>query len=113
MSIKLLQFLLLAFAGHVMVWMQSSGQFMWQSFRDNTFLLCLLGIPVSYVFINATRLGFEAFQDTLWPVRILGFSVGTIVFAGMTYFFMGEGLTLKTCISLLLCIAIILVQIAF
>jgi hypothetical protein len=109
---KLLQFLGFFIAGHILVWLQSSGQFIWKSFRDNTFLLCLMGVPMAYLFITATRIGYESFDQKLWPVRILGFSIGTMVFSGMTYFCLGEGLTLKTCISLLLCIAIILVQIA-
>jgi len=108
---KLLQFLIFMSIGHVLVWLQSSGQLIWQSFRNNIWLLCLLGVPLAYLFITATRIGYEVFDQKLWPVRIIGFSIGTIVFSGMTYFCLGEGLTLKTCISLLLCIAIILVQI--
>ena len=111
MSPKLLQFLGFFVAGHILVWLQSNGQFIWKSFRDNIFFLCLMGVPMAYLFITATRMGYEAFDNKLWPVRILGFSIGTIVFSGMTYFCLGEGLTLKTCISLLLCLAIILVQI--
>jgi len=111
MSAKLLQFFIFMLAGHVLVWLQSSGQLIWKSFRENIFLLCLLGVPMAYLFITATRIGFEAFDNKLWPVRILGFSIGTIVFSGMTYFFLGESLTPKTCVSLLLCVAIIIVQI--
>ena len=109
---KLLTFVGLVFLGHVLVWLQSSGQLVWKSFRDNTLLLSLFGIPFSYIFIHATRLGYEVFEQNLWPCRIMGFTIGTIVFTFMTYMFLGETISLKTGICLVLCIIIILVQVA-
>ena len=70
-----------------------------------------MGVPMAYLFISATRIGYEVFDDKLWPVRVLGFSIGTIVFSSMTYFVLEEALTFKTYISLLLCIFIILIQV--
>jgi len=71
---KILHFLIFMSIGHVLVWLQSSGQLIWQSFRNNIWLLCLLGIPLAYLFITATRIGYEVFDQKLWPVRILGFN---------------------------------------
>mgnify|MGYP003124238794 FL=1 len=98
------------FIGHLLVWTQSNGQFKWDFFKNNLWFTCLMGIPLSYIFINATRIGYEAFGN-LWPIRIIGFSIGTIVFSFMTYYFMGEGLTPKTIICILLSVIIILVQV--
>ena len=109
---KLLTFVGLLFLGHILVWLQSSGQLAWKSFRDNTLLLSLFGVPFSYLFIQATRIGYEVFEENLWPCRIMGFTIGTIVFTFMTYFFLGETITIKTGICLVLCIIIILVQVA-
>ena len=69
-----------------------------------------MGIPLSYIFITATKLGYEFFGN-LWPIRIIGFSIGTIVFSFMTFYFMGEGLAPKTIICILLSLMIIMVQI--
>ena len=107
---NLVYFVLLLFLGHTLIWIQSNWQFKWDFFKDNVWAISLLGIPFSYLFINATRIGYEAFGN-LWPLRIVGFSIGTIVFSFMTYYFMGEGLTPKTIICILLSVIIILVQV--
>jgi hypothetical protein len=112
MGNKLLQFLLLVSIGQLLIWFQCNGQLVWKVFKDNIIFLCFLGVPISYMFITATSIGYEVFEEKLWPVRFLMFSIGAIIFSLMTYFVLGEGLNLKTCVSLLLCIAIILVQIA-
>ena len=108
---KLLQFVSLLLMGHILIWIQSNGQLMWSSFRNNVFFVCLFGIPLSFMFINATRIGYGAFGNELWPVRIIGFSIGTIVFTFMTYLFLGEAITAKTLICILLSVVIILVQV--
>ncbi len=108
---KLLQFVSLLLVGHILIWIQSNGQLMWSSSRNNVFFVCLFGIPLSYLFINATRIGYGAFDNELWPVRVMGFSIGTIVFTFMTYLFLGEAITAKTLICILLSIVIILVQV--
>jgi hypothetical protein len=108
---KLLQFVSLLLVGHILIWIQSNGQLMWSSFRNNVFFVCLFGIPLSYMFINATRIGYGVFENELWPVRVIGFSIGTIVFTFMTYLFLGEAITAKTLICILLSVVIILVQV--
>lgn len=108
---KLLQFVSLLLVGHILIWIQSNGQLMWSSFRNNVFLVCLFGIPLSFMFINATRIGYDVFENELWPVRVIGFSIGTIVFTFMTYLFLGEAITAKTLICILLSVVIILVQV--
>ena len=44
-------------------------------------------------------------------MRLAGFGVGTIVFGIMAWFYIGEIPTLKTIISLLFAMAIILIQV--
>jgi len=108
---KLLQFVSLLLVGHILIWIQSNGQLMWSSFRNNVFFVCLFGIPLSFMFISATRIGYGVFGNELWPVRVMGFSIGTIVFTFMTYLFLGEAITAKTLICIILSIIIILVQV--
>jgi len=45
-------------------------------------------------------------------MRLAGFGISTIVFGIMAWFFIGEIPTIKTMISLLLALAIILIQIS-
>jgi len=47
----------------------------------------------------------------LWPSRLIGFSIGIIVFSLMSHFLFGEGITLKTSICLILSACILGIQI--
>ena len=43
--------LLLFVVGQGLVWFQLNGQFINEWFKNNTFILSLLGVPISYIFI--------------------------------------------------------------
>ena len=92
------------------VWFQTNGQFISEWYKNNTFLVSLIGIPISYGYIYATKYGYDAFDGSLWSVRLLGFALGTISFAIMTYIIMGEGINYKNMTSLLLAICLVLIQ---
>jgi myo-inositol catabolism protein IolC len=47
----------------------------------------------------------------MWPSRIIGFSIGTMVYAVMAYTWFNEQITTKTAICLFLSALIILVQV--
>tara|TARA_B100001123_G_scaffold170526_2_gene196192 strand:+ start:1148 stop:1480 length:333 start_codon:yes stop_codon:yes gene_type:complete len=104
-------FFVITVIGHIAVWFQCNGQLLYKSWADNPMVVALIGLPVSYAFIQATRVGYDHFGQ-LWPLRIIGFSVGTAVFGVLTMAMMGEGLTAKTMLLLGLCAVIIIIQIA-
>jgi len=85
---------------------------MWEFFKNNPLIIALMGLPSGYLVIVATKYGYEAFDGNLWPMRIIGFSLGTILFSILTYVCMSEGLTLKTILCLVLSLVIIIIQIA-
>ena len=95
----------------IITWFQLNGQFFSSWFKDNVFLLCLLGIPISWLYIEATRLGFIAFDGLIWPGRLLGFAMGMLTFAVLANIFMGEGLTNKTIVSLILATILTFIQV--
>ena len=68
-----------------------------------------LVINISYALLYSTKYGFQGFGE-IWPIRLLGFAVGMMTFPFITYFVLGEGITLKTGLSILLAIAIMLLQ---
>ena len=109
---KLLLGMILFFVGQALIWIQTNGQFIYKWARDNPFGMALIfSIPISYMFIYATKYVVEAFDGELWPGRFIGFGTGMIVFSIFTYIFMGEGITSKTAISLVLATALVLIQI--
>ena len=97
------------FFANIVTWFQLNGQIRWEWWRENIWFVCLMGVPISYCFFKATTLGYQGF-GSLWPVRLTAFSVGMITFPIMTYLFIGEGLTIKTIISIILSIVILLLQ---
>ena len=95
----------------ILTWFQLNGQFIWPWFKNNVLILCLFGLPISWLYIEATRWGFIAFDGTLWPGRLLGFAMGMLTFAIFASVFLGEGLTTKTIISLVLATALVCIQV--
>ena len=68
-----------------------------------------MGIPITDLFWLATKWGYQGF-GTLWPVRFMGFATSMMTFPIMTYFYLGEAMSLKTLITLLLAIVIMILQ---
>tara|TARA_R100000231_G_scaffold139091_2_gene119190 strand:- start:2427 stop:2771 length:345 start_codon:yes stop_codon:yes gene_type:complete len=93
------------------VWFLTNGQFISNWFKNNPFILSLFGIPITYGYIYATKYAYDAFDGSLWSTRFLGFAVGTLVFAILTYLLLNQGLTLKVAVSLFLAILLLLIEI--
>ena len=110
MSRALLYTILIFIVTQSAVWFQTNGQFISDWCKNNTFILSLFGIPISYGYIYATRWGFIALDGLLWPGRLLGFALGIISFTILTNYFMGEGITPKIMVSLVLATALVCIQ---
>ena len=109
---KLLTAMCLFILGQTLIWFQTNGQFVNNWAKEHPFYMaCIFSLPISYSFIIATRLIVEHYDGLLWPGRLIGFATGMISFYLMTYYLMGEGLTLKTTITLVLAAVIILIQV--
>ena len=92
-------------------WFQMQGQFIWDYFKKNPLIISLLGIPISYLFIMATKYTVEGSDGLLWPSRFIGFGIGIIVYGILVSVYFNEGINPKTLISLLLSIIIICIQV--
>ena len=49
----------------IVTWVQLNGQFFSSWFKNNVFILCLMGIPISWLYIEATRYGFNSTLDKI------------------------------------------------
>ena len=67
--------------GHVLVWFQLNGQFLWESFRKNELLVASGGLFISFFYLWATKNTVESFNGLLWPARFIGFAIGIAVYA--------------------------------
>ena len=93
----------------IIIWFQLNGQVKWDWFKDNYFLMSLLGIPISILFWYCTKWGYVGFGN-LWSVRFMGFATSMISFPIMTWLYLGETISLKTFLSLGLAVIIMLLQ---
>lgn len=99
--------------GQITVWFQTNGQFISPWIKNNPFIMSLIGIPISLTYIWATTYIVEYYNGELWPSRLIGFATGILSFSFLTYIYLGEGLSLKTLITLILAIAIVLIQVFY
>ncbi len=108
---KLVLAFMLFFVGQTAIWIQTNGQFVWPWFKKNPFLVSILmGTSISYVLIYATRMIVEYYDGLLWPGRFIGFGTGILSFAFLTWYFLGEDITLKTIVSLIIACSLIGIQ---
>jgi hypothetical protein len=111
MNYRLITFAIILFViGQGMVWIQINGPLIWDWAKKYKLALTLVGIPITYIFMEGTRLTVTGFEGLFWPGRFVSFVSGIIIFTAFTYFFKGEGITLKTAVSLTLASCIILIQ---
>ena len=68
-------------------------------------------IPISYLFIKSVEYFVMYFGGQIWPSRLIGFSIGIIVFALMSHYIFHEPINLKTVVCLFLGMCILLIQI--
>jgi|TARA_R110000772_G_scaffold72255_1_gene157681 hypothetical protein len=96
--------------GQCIVWIQVNGPILWPWAKTWQWALALLGIPITYIFMEATRLAVHGFQGEFWPGRFVSFVSGIVIFTAMTYLFRGEGVSAKTATCLILAFSIIIIQ---
>jgi hypothetical protein len=93
--IQLIRGTLLFLFGQVLVWYQINGQFLSEWIKERPLIMSLFGFPISLVYIYATKDLVEAFDGDLWPQRLIGFSMGMIAFAFLTWIHFHQAITLK------------------
>jgi hypothetical protein len=102
----------LIFIGQALIWFQTNGQFVWDSFKRNPLGLAIVfGTIISYLLIKGTFFTVRYFDGLLWPGRFIAFGLGIISFTALTWYYLGEGFTTKTVISLLLAVLLVIIQI--
>ena len=95
----------------ILIWYQLNSQLVWDWAKGtkSMWIMSLMGIPISLLFWYATKWGYLGFGN-LWSVRFLGFATSMMTFPIMTYFYLGETITLKTLVTILLAFIIMLLQ---
>lgn len=102
---------LFSILGQILAFFQLQGPIKYEWLKNNTWFSVLMGIPISYLFIISINHLIRAYDGALWPSRIIGFSIGTIMYGIMAKLLFDEKVSFKTGICLSLAILIILIQV--
>jgi hypothetical protein len=96
---------------NVAVWYQLNGHFKWTWFKNNEILvLMLFSMPISWFYIQYQKNAYLALSENLWSVRLVGFSIGLIIFSILTLIHANELPSVKNLICIALAFAIIIIQ---
>ena len=103
--------IVLFFINNIIIWYQLNGQLVWDFWKSWKGIATSLAmaIPVTALFWLATKWGYQGFGN-LWAVRFMGFATSMMTFPIMTWLYLGEVITLKTIITLILAVIIMLLQ---
>ena len=94
----------------ILTFLQLQGQMKWCWFKNNYWLVVLIGIPISMSFMFSVKNMVTAFNGQMWPSRLIGFSIGAFVFTILSYYLFNEPISLKTFICLFLAFSILMIQ---
>ena len=102
--------LVISFIGHIIAWYHMQGQFNYE-WAKSLWGVVIGGIPISICFFYGTRWYYEYFNN-YWYVRPIGFGMATLVFGIMTWLVLGETPDMRTWISIILSVIIIIMQLS-
>jgi hypothetical protein len=107
---KLLIGMAVGLIAQALTFLQLQGSLKYDWFKNNYWLTVLMGIPISILFMYSVKNMVMAFNGQLWPSRLIGFSLGAIVFTWLSWALFKEPLTTKTFVCLFLAFSILIVQ---
>ena len=94
----------------VFTYYQLQGHLFNKWIKDNPMIMAILSVPIGYYVVMASRTMINLWDGQTWPNRLIGFSLGVIVFTIMSWILLREPLTVKTSVCLFLCFIILSIQ---
>jgi hypothetical protein len=107
---KLIIGILIGGFAQILTFLQLQGQLKWDWVKNHYWIMVLMGIPISMLFMYSVKNLVIAFNGQMWPSRLIGFSIGTIVFTVMSLKLFNEPLSAKTLVCLFLALIILGIQ---
>jgi hypothetical protein len=111
MQNNLLLGIVYGFIAQVLTFLQLQGNIKYDWYNKYPVLLLLASIPISWCYIQSVKFLVLAFNNEIWPSRLIGFAVGIFAFTLMSSLLFKEPITLKVVLSLILAFCILMVQI--
>lgn len=93
--------------------LQLQGHLFSKWIKDNPMWMNILGLPIGYLIILASREMIILWDGKTWPNRLIGFSLGVVIFTILSTWLLKEPFTLKTIVCLFLCFIILAIQLCW
>lgn len=107
---KLVYGVLVIIVAQILSFFQLQSQSRWIWAKENTLILMFIGLPISFLYIKSTGL-INEYTGQTWPGRLIGQSIGVIIFSLLSWLVFKEQMTLKTMVCVSLSLTVILIQI--
>ena len=108
---NLIKGMLFGLFAQVLTFLQLQGNIKYNWFEKYPIILLSISVPLSYLYIKSVEYLVAYYNGEIWPSRLIGFAIGIIVFALMSFFIFKEPISLKTSLCLILSGCILGIQI--
>jgi multidrug transporter EmrE-like cation transporter len=107
---KLIIGIVFGILAQIITFFQLQGQMKYDWFKNNYWFVVLMGIPASMFFMYSVKNMVIAYEGQMWPSRLIGFSLGAIVFTYFSWYLFNAPFNTKTIICLILALTILGIQ---
>lgn len=108
---RLLLGFLYGLIAQILTFLQLQGNIKYNWYERYPWIILGISVPMAWLYIKSVEAFVEHFNGEIWPSRLIGFGIGIIVFALMSYFIFNEAISLKTFVCLVLACGILGIQI--
>ena len=107
---KILLGVIFGIIGQVGTFTQLQVSYKYGWYEKYQWVVILASVPLGWLYIKSVNYFIAGFGGQIWPSRLLGFSVGIIVFTLMSHYLFREPLNIKNGVCLLLGFTILMIQ---
>ena len=108
---KLLLGFVYGLIAQILTFLQLQGGIKYNWYPKYLWVSMLAAVPLSWFYLLSVQHFVKAFDGDIWPSRLLGFSIGIIMFTLLSAIMFREPFTLKTIVCLLLGFSIVAIQV--
>lgn len=107
---KILIGMLFGLLGQIGTFLQLQASYKYGWYQKHQWLIIFASVPLGYLYIKSVNNLIEGSGGQIFISRLLGFSIGIVVFTVMSILLFNETPTLKTVLCIFLAFLIVLIQ---
>lgn len=102
--------IIMSFLAQSAAWLQHNLQFKFPRLGIHWWGWYVIAIPITWLFLTASKYTVEGFGGQIWANRFIGFSMGVVAYAILTQLVFGQPISWKVAAQIGLAIGIISIQ---